>query len=175
VSQAPPRRSILVAAAAAAVLLLAGCGDESTSPSQSPAPAAPLPTFAPTGQVTCSEEAYQAKPPAAGWTHPSQNYYAPGQADMPTAADLEHLLAADSAVVVRYRPDAPRERREALKAFAASGTAIVVLPARTRDDAAVEAFTVNRRLLCDGVDAAQLTVFAQRRGSLDTAPHDETG
>ena len=94
---------------------------------------------------------------------------------MPSEADLQHLLASDSAVVVRYRSDAPAERREALRTFASSLPAIVVLPGATRDDVAVEAFTSNRRLLCDGVDAAQLTTFADRRGAISSTPHDGLG
>ena len=94
---------------------------------------------------------------------------------MPAGGDLQHLLASDSAVVVRYRTDAPAERREALRTFATTLPAIVVVPGDTADGVAVEAFTSNRRLICDGVDAAQLTAFADRRGTIDTAPHDETG
>jgi len=171
-----PRRLILVVAATA-LLALVGCGDDGGSSPQPPAAAAePLPTFAPTGQVSCSEEAYTASPPEnGGWTHPSQSFYEPGQKPMPTEADLQHLLAADSAVVVRYRSDAPAERREALRAFASSLAAIVVLPGATRDDVAVEAFTSNRRLLCDGVDAPQLTTFADRRGTISSTPHDGLG
>ncbi len=168
-----PRR-LLGVGAAAALLALASCGDDSESSPQ-PAAAPPLPTFAPTGQVGCSEEAYAAKPPGSGWAHPSQNFYAPGDEPMPTEGDLQHLLAADSAVVVRYRPDAPSERRKALRTFAATLPAIVVLPGKTRDGVALEAFTSNRRLICDGVDAAQLTAFADRRGALQSAPHDGMG
>lgn len=170
-----PRRLIPVAAAAA-LLALTGCGDDSgSSPPPAAASAVPLPTFAPTGMVACSEEAYTATPPSTGWTHPSQNFYEPGEDPMPSEGDLQHLLASDSAVIVRYREDAPPERREALRTFASSLAAIVVLPGATRDDVAIEAFTSNRRLLCDGVDAAQLTTFADRRGLVQSEPHDSLG
>jgi hypothetical protein len=162
-------------AAATALLALAGCGDDSVSSPQPSAAAPPLPTFAPSGQVACSEEAYTAAPSDAGWTHPSQNFYEPGADPMPTEGDLQHLMASDSAVIVRYRTDAPPERREALRTFASSLSAIVVLPGKTRDDVAVEAFTSNRRLICDGVDAAQLTTFADRRGAVQSVPHDGSG
>lgn len=168
----PPRRLLRVVAAAA-LLAVAGCGEDG-GPSPQPA-VAPLPTFAPTGQVTCSEEAYTATPPESGWAHPSQNFYEPGQKPMPSGGDLQHLLASDSAVVVRYRTDAPAERREALRTFATTLPAIVVVPGETDGDVAVEAFTSNRRLVCDGVDAAQLTTFADRRGTIDTVPHDGSG
>lgn len=171
-SALPPRRLLRVVAAAA-LLALAGCGED--TPSLPRPAAAPLPTFAPTGQVTCSEEAYTATPPESGWTHPSQNFYEPGQAQLPSGGDLQHLMASDSAVVVRYREDAPAERREALRTFATTLPAIVVVPGETEGDVAIEAFTSNRRLVCDGVDAAQLTTFADRRGTIDAVPHDGTG
>ena len=171
-SSRAPRR--LQVAAAAVLLALASCGDDSKS-SPRPAAAPPLPTFAPTGQVACSEEAYTAAPPSSGWTHPSQSFYEPGQKPMPQEGDLQHLLAADSAMIVRYRPDAPRERREALRTFATTQAAIVVVPGKTRDGVALEAFTSNRRLICDGVDAEQLTAFATSRGAVQSAPHDGLG
>jgi hypothetical protein len=168
-----PRRHIAVAAAAA-LLALAGCGDDGGSSPQPPA-AAPLPAFAPAGKAACSEEAYTASAADGGWTHPSQNFYAPGDDPMPSENDLQHLLVADAAVIVRYRPDAPAEAREALRGWAGTKAAIVTLPGKTAGDVAVEAFTSNRRLVCDGVDAAQLTTFADRRGAVQSVPHDEEG
>jgi hypothetical protein len=156
------------------LLALAGCGDDGGSSPQPPA-AAPLPTFAPAGKVACSEEAYTASPPEGGWTHPSQNFYEPGADPMPTEKDLQHLMAADSAVIVRYRTDAPPDQREALRGWAGTLAAIVALPGKTSGDVAVEAFTSNRRLVCDGVDPAQLRTFADRRGAVQSVPHDAEG
>ena len=153
-----------------ALLVLAGCGDASA-----PRPAAtPAPTFAPIGRVTCSEKAYAARPPGSGWTHPTQSYYAPGQ-QTPSDADLQHLLVKDAAVVVRYRADAPRVRREALRDWAAAERSAVAVPAGSREAPQVEAFTSNRHLTCDGVDDGQLGVFAGGRGSVAPEPHEDTG
>jgi len=153
-----------------AVLVLTGCGDGSA-----PRPAAtPAPTFAPIGRVTCSENAYAARAPESGWTHPRQTYYTPGQ-QAPSEADLQHLLVEDAAVVVRYRAEAPRVRREALRDWAATQRSVVAVPAESGEAPQVEAFTSNRHLTCDGVDDGQLTVFAERRGSAAAEPHDDTG
>ena len=163
-SQSPPRRSLLVAAAVAAVW---GCGGDRT-----PAPvAAPAPTFA--AAATCSEEAYEARDPGGAWTHPQQSFYAPGE-QAPSETDIAHLVVRDAAAVVRYRPEAPRAAREALRAWAVTRPAVVVVPARGADAPQVEAFTGNRRLVCDGVDPEQLSAFAGRRGPLRAEPHDNT-
>jgi hypothetical protein len=156
------------AAAAAVIFTLAGCGSE-------PQPvAAPVPTFAPAAHVTCNEEAYTAHPPATGWQHPQQNFYAPGE-QAPTEKDLQHLLSMDAAMVVRYRPDAPKAARKALQDWAPLRAAIVVQPARAANAYQVEAFTVNRHLICDGVDPKQLSTFADSRGSLQVVPHGDSG
>jgi hypothetical protein len=154
---------------AGAVLMLTGCGD-ALPPQPVPSPA---PTFAPIGRVTCSESDYAARAPETGWKHPQQSYYAPGQ-PAPSEADLQHLLINDAAVVVRYRADAPRVRREALRDWAAVQTPAVALPAGSPTAPQVEAFTSERHLTCDGVDDGQLTVFAERRGAA-APPHDDTG
>jgi hypothetical protein len=165
VNQPPPRRSLLVAAAVAAVV---GCGGDET-----PAPAAPpAPTFA--ASPTCSEEAYVARDSGGAWTHPQQNFYAPGE-PAPAESDLAHLLVGDGAAIVRYLPEAPEAAREALREWAATLSSVVVVPARAADAVQVEALTSNRRLICDGVDPAQLTAFADRRGSLGAEPHGDTG
>ena len=171
------RRLLFAAAAAAALLAMAGCGDgrgPSPQPSAVATEAPPLPTFAPTGSVVCSEEAHDPASADGAWTHPSQNFYGPDE-KLPTEADLQHLIASDSAVIVRYRSDATPENLETLREFAGKPAAIVVLPGETRDNVAVEAFTSNRRLLCDGVDPEQLTAFADRRGLVSSSPHDDMG
>ena len=149
--------------------MLAGCGD-ALPPQPAPSPA---PTFAPIGRVECSEENYAARAPESGWEHPKQSYYAPGR-PAPSEADLQHLLVNDAAVVVHYRADAPRVRRETLRDWAASQQSAFALPARSRTAPQVEAFTADRHLTCDGVDDGQLTVFAERRGAA-APPHGDTG
>jgi hypothetical protein len=169
VNQVPPRRSSPIAAAVAALLALGGCGG-AEAPPQPPAAA-----FAAAAKVQCSEQAYSvAADPASSWAHPQQNYYAPG-APAPSESDLQHLLVNDAAVVVRYHPRAPVAARAALRDWAKKLSSVVVLSGRSADAAAVEAFTGNRHLICDGADPAQLTVFADRRGSLEIAPHPGTG
>lgn len=152
-----------------AVAALTGC----SSPADPP-PAAPTPTFAAAGTVFCNEEAFQLQA-AGAWAHPQQNFYAPGDPDPPSESDLTHLIAMDSAAVVRYRPDAASADLSALRKWAASAASLVVVPSASRDAAQVEAFTSNRHLICDGVDPAQLTAFADKRGSLNVAPHGDTG
>jgi hypothetical protein len=170
VIQAPPRRSLLVAAAAAGMLAFVGCG--ASSPPRTAA--APAPTFAPLGSVSCAEEAYTAHNPNGGWRHPLQSYYAPGK-KVPTEVDLQHVLINDAAAVIRYRRDAPRIRREALRTWAGTKVSVAVLPSRSIDAPQLEAFTSNRHLTCDGVDPEQLTVFTDRRGGLQITPHDDHG
>ena len=59
---------------------------------------------------------------------------------------------------MRYRADAPRVRREALRDWAAATPAVAVPVGRAGPQ--VEAFSATRRLTCDGVDDGQLGVFA---------------
>jgi hypothetical protein len=147
---------------------LTGCA----TPPDSVRPKA-TPTFAPAGKVTCDETAFEPRTPGA-WTHPQQNFYAPGE-PAPTESDLNHLMRMDNAAVVRYRPDASSDAREELRAWAPTQTALVVVPSRRRGAPQVEAFSSNRHLICDGVDADQLTVFASRRGNTQIVPHDDSG
>ncbi len=115
-----------------------------------------------------------ARDAGGAWTHPQQNFYAPGD-DAPSESDLAHLLVNDAAAVVRYRPEAPGAAREALREWAGTLSSVVVLPARAPEAGQVEAYTSNRHLLCDGVDTAQLTSFADRRGTLQADPHGDAG
>ncbi len=115
-----------------------------------------------------------ARDPGGAWTHPQQNFYAPGQ-PAPSDGDLAHLLVNDAAVVVRYRPEASGAAREALREWAGKLSSVVVVPALSSDAVQVEAYTSNRRLICDGIDATQLTAFADRRGSLQIETHNDTG
>ncbi len=145
---------------------LTGCAAAAGSPPP------PAPTFA-HGSVMCNEIAYTPRAPGA-WAHPQQSYYAPG-GRVPTDSDLRHLLLMDNAAVVRYRADAPAAARTQLRAWAGTRAALVVVPTSVRSAAPVEAFTANRRLTCDGVDTAALTVFADRRGTAAPVQHGDSG
>jgi hypothetical protein len=106
------------------------------------------------------------------WFHPRERFYPP-RGPAPTRADLDHLARRDFAVIVTYRPDAPRDARDALERWAAEGIGVVVAPRRAGDGSALEAYTFDRRLTCDGVDLDQLTEFTDRHFSrpLDYEPH----
>jgi Protein of unknown function (DUF3105) len=106
------------------------------------------------------------------WFHPRERFYPPRGA-APTRPDLDHLARRDFAVIVTYRPDAPRDARDALERWAAEGIGVIVAPSRAGDPPALEAYTFDRRLTCDGVDLDQLTEFTDRHFSrpLDYEPH----
>ena len=104
------------------------------------------------------------------WFHPARNFYPPGD-DAPTRDDLDHLAVRDGAVIVTYRPSLRRPARDALKRWAAKGIGVVVAPAVA--SAPLEAYTTDRRLICDGTDLDQLTGFTDRHFSkpLELEPH----
>jgi hypothetical protein len=119
----------------------------------------------------CRRRPHQVADPET-WFHPRERFYPPrGQA--PTRADLDHLASRDFAVIVTYRPDASRDARDALERWAAQGIGVVIAPSRAGDPPALEAYTFDRRLTCDGVDLDQLTEFTDRHFSrpLDCEPH----
>ena len=109
------------------------------------------------------------------WFHPTDNFYLPG-AGAPTRADLDHLAHEDGAVVVTYPEDAPAAAREALQRWAATGIGVVVAPAAPGRTTALEAYTSDRRLECDGVDLDRLTTFTDRHFSkpIPFTPHGES-
>jgi hypothetical protein len=119
----------------------------------------------------CRVRPHQVRDPES-WFHPRELFYPP-QGAAPTRADLDHLARRDFAVIVTYRPDARREARDALERWAAQGIGVVVAPSRAADPPALEAYTFDRRLTCDGVDLDQLTEFTDRHFSrpLDYEPH----
>jgi hypothetical protein len=124
----------------------------------------------------CRSRGHSVGDPEA-WFHPRELFYPPS-GDAPSRADLDHLASRDSAVVVLYRPDAPRAARDALERWAAEGTGVIVAPNRAGASPELEAYTFDRRLICDGVDLDQLTEFTDRHFSrpLDYEPHaDEAG
>jgi hypothetical protein len=133
-------------------------------------------TRSPVGQfedAACRERPYAVDDPTR-WFHPTDNFYPPGE-EAPTRADLAHLANHDGAVAVTYRPDAPGAAREALRRWAAEGIGVVVAPSRASDPPALEAFTSDRRLTCDGIDLNRLTTFTDRHFSrpLEVEPHGD--
>jgi hypothetical protein len=123
--------------------------------------------------AACRREPHSVDDPET-WFHPDESFYRPGD-DPPTGADLDHLASRDFAVVVTYRPDAPRAAREALERWAAEGIGVVVAPNGDADSPPLEAYTFDRRLTCDGFDLDRLTEFTDRHFSrpLDYEPHED--
>ena len=65
-----------------------------------------------------------------------------------------------------YRKDTPPAALDALRRWAATGIGAVVAPtSATRSMVALEAYTFDRRLTCEGVDLDQLTTFTDRHFS----------
>ncbi|MXG90302.1 DUF3105 domain-containing protein [Nocardioides flavescens] len=166
-------RHTCTALAVAACLLLVGCsGDPADGPAAAPAPApAPAEGAAAVGapSVACTET--PRTPAASGdtWRHPDQSFYDGTEAEPPTAADLEHLLGADAAVVVHYDPAVlPAASLDALRSWAQLGEAVVALPGVDLG-APVVADVLEHRLSCDGLDTFQLDAFAAERdaGAVD--------
>ena len=161
----PIRRATLVIA-----VLLAGCGggnDEGASVAATPTQPAPTPTT-----ITCDEAAYTPKP-AETYAHPSENFYAPDDANAPSATDLEHLLAADNAIVVTYPANAPKDALDRLKEWSGKQTASVVLADTAADAPPVRAKIATAQLTCDGVDEGRLQAFADKRGNAPAQPHGD--
>jgi hypothetical protein len=134
-------------------------------------------TRSPVGQfedAACRERAHSVDDPER-WFHPADDFHPPGRG-APTRADLAHLAKHDGAVAVIYRPDASRAAREALRKWAAEGIGVVVAPSRAGDAPALEAFTFDRRVTCDGIDLNRLTTFTDRHFSrpLELEPHGDS-
>jgi hypothetical protein len=98
-----------------------GMKDDDNSANQAPVPAVRAPAdqrpppplvrkirrHSPVGsfeRATCRERPYTVQNPTR-WFHPTEDFYPPGR-DVPTRADLDHLVNEDGAVVVTYREDA---------------------------------------------------------------------
>jgi hypothetical protein len=124
-------------------------------------------------RAACRARRYSAPNPA-NWFHPQESFYPPGSG-APSQADLDHLVNNDDAVVVRYRRDASRRARAALRAWATAGIGVVVAPSRARTAPPLEAFTASRRLTCDGIDLDRLTRFTDEHFThpLGYRPHGE--
>jgi hypothetical protein len=162
----PIRRCVLVLA-----LLLAGCGDDEGASVKATPTATPsaIPTPA---TITCDEVAYTPEP-TESYAHPSENFYAPDHPSQPSAGDLEHLIAADNAIVVTYPGNAPQDALDRLKEWSGTQTASVVLVDPAADAPPVRAKIATAMLTCDGVDEGQLQAFADKRGNAPAQPHDD--
>lgn len=124
-------------------------------------------------EAACRERAHSADDPGR-WFHPTENYYPP-DAQAPTRADLDHLVSNDDAVAVVYRRTASAPAQDALQEWAQESIGVVVAPSRTASAPPLEAFTVTRRLSCDGIDLDRLTQFTDRHFTqpLGYRPHGE--
>ncbi|MEO9323347.1 hypothetical protein ABFT23_07645 [Nocardioides sp. C4-1] len=177
----PRRAGALSALLTAAVLLaLSGCGSDdepgaSPSPSGAPSPApssAPSTAAAPPSGVSCEAGARTPVESGSTWAHPSQSFYTGAEPDLPTPADLEHLLRADAAAVVRYdAAQLPQASVDALRTWAESGEAVLALPAGPGATAPLSADTLDQRLDCDGLDTMQLDAFVATRDADAARPH----
>jgi hypothetical protein len=176
---------VLVGLSVALLAAAAFAPDDSSAPAPAPRPPArevkPGPlvteirTDSPVGRferATCRIRRHTVENPSR-WFHPTGNFYPPG-GDAPTRADLDHLAVRDGAVIVTYRASLRRPARDALKRWAATGIGVVVAPAATSSP--LEAYTADRRLMCDGTDLDRLTEFTDRHFSkpIDLEPHGNT-
>ena len=124
-------------------------------------------------EANCREQPHSVENPTR-WFHPTENFYPPGE-QAPTRADLDHLANDDGAVVVTYHRDTSPAALDALRRWAATGIGVVVAPAGASHPQALEAYTSDLRLTCDGVDLDQLTTFTDRHFSkpIPHTPHGE--
>ncbi len=180
--------TVVLTALSAALIAVAvsTSGEDGSAPAPEPPrqparEATPLPlvdkirTRSPVGRferARCRTEPHSVERPES-WFHPLRNFYPPDADDLPTRTDLDHLAIQDGAVIVTYRPSARRSARAALRRWAATGTGVLVAPAR--GSSPLEAYTSERRLTCDGVDLDRLTEFTDRHFSkpIRLDPHDD--
>lgn len=167
------------ALAVVAVLVAAGCSSEgSAAPAAEPEPADPTSPVSPPGatsEVACAVTDREPAPAGSTWEHPEQSFYTGAEDALPQAADLEHLLRADAAAVVRYDPSGlPVASIEALRTWAEHGEAVVALPAEASAGAASAPLVVDvldEQLSCDGLDTFQLDAFVAGRDTGDVDAH----
>lgn len=171
---------------AGSLMLLGACSGQSeddpgtrpaATPSASSAPSAAdeLATTddtAATGGTSCTTSEREPAEPTSSWSHPSQSYYSGSESDLPAAADLEHLLRADGAAVLRYRADAlPPASMDALRTWAEQGVAVIALPAVDDTAQPVTVDVLDHTISCDGLDTVQLDAFVADRDFGDVDPH----
>jgi hypothetical protein len=160
------RLALLVALAA-----LAGCGgkDKKAAATPTPSPAATETTPAPAPE-DCVETEYTPGSDEGGTSHPNANFFRPGAKDLPSEADLNHLLLADNAVVVIYSADIDEAEIDGLSSWwraDVNGRTPVVIPDETPGAPRIVARIASIEMRCDEVDFARLTEFANRT---DVAP-----
>lgn len=125
-----------------------------------------------TGQTSCTTSEREPAEPTSSWSHPSQSFYNGTESDLPAAADLEHLLRADGAAVLRYRADAlPPASMDALRTWAEQGVAVIALPAVDDTAQPVTVDVLDHTISCDGLDTVQLDAFVADRDFGDVDPH----
>lgn len=154
----------------ALALLLAGC-----TPVPTEVEVTPEPTTA--GAITCTDAAAEEVDlSGATWQHPRNSFYEGTEEDIPTEADLEHLLRADNALVVIYdQENLPAAAIEPLRDWIYMETAAVAIPSTDDPRAAIEVRYGGTVKLCDGVDTIQLAEFSATRPFGSVEEHDESG
>src|SRR5215213_1595150 len=99
----------------------------------------------------------QAQPPQSlAGGHPRKRFYGPSET--PPAQDLAHVVG-DGIVVVRYRPDLPKQHLLALRRFVTTGSRYVLAAPDRAQKVPVRAVTATRELTCTRVDRAGLASF----------------
>jgi hypothetical protein len=176
-------RTLPLVVAAAFTLAACGDGDSSTDAAakSTPSPAAtatasasPEPESAASSQPTpapgkCDEVEFEAKE-TSGTAHPAANFFEPDATNLPTEADLGHLLLRDNAVVVLYASSTPKKTRDRLNLWwyeDVDRRTPVVVPDPSPDALPVRARIATVELRCNGFDWERLTKFANRT---DIAP-----
>ena len=169
------------AIALVALAVLAGCGgDDKVAATPTPTPtetATPTPTPTATAAAEpapaegeCQDVKYTPGDDEGGSVHPAANFFEPGADNLPSAADLDHLLLVDNAVVVFYAADSPKDVIERFSTWwsedVTKRTAVVV-PDDAPDALPVVVRIASRELRCNGVDWDRITRFANRT---DIAP-----
>jgi hypothetical protein len=143
---------------AAAVLVVAGATGCSDDPDPAAAPAGATP--AQETAVTCSTSPRSPSGAEEPW-HPNLLLYTGDEPDLPSEGNLEHLMRADAAAVVRYDPALAAAALDDLETWAQQALAVVVVPG---DASAPLVVDVHReRLTCDGLDPGRLDDFLATR------------
>lgn len=122
--------------------------------------------------ATCTTADRETVDPTSSWEHPSQSFYTGDEKDLPAATDLEHLLRADGAAVVRYRASSlPDASMDALRTWAENGVAVIALPANDDASSPLTVDTVDHTLSCEGLDTVRLDSFLAERDFGDVEAH----